>query len=97
MNYTIEQNYSCMNYDPFTISHKHRKLSNVMVGVDDSKASNLGSIFDQVSDFFCKIYFVEFISLEEKYGEICTLINIEKLINLLPPYNHLNFWRFMKR
>ena len=38
--------------DSITASQKHRKHSSVVVRVTDSKASNLGSILGQVSEFF---------------------------------------------
>ena len=40
------------HYDPFTVSHKHRRHFGVMVKVADCCASNLGSIPHQVCEFF---------------------------------------------
>ena len=48
--------------DSITASQKHRKHSSVMVRMTDRSESDVGSILSYVSDYFCKSYFVEFIS-----------------------------------
>ena len=40
-----------MNYDPFTVSPKHRRQFGVMVSMSDCCASDLGSIPGQVCKF----------------------------------------------
>ena len=50
--------FSTHELDTFTISHKYRKRSSVMSRVIDSQASHLGSILDQVHQFYCKSFFL---------------------------------------
>ena len=58
MNWTESPMYE---EDSIIASHKHRKQFGVMVKEPDCQANDLGSIPGQVSDFFCKFNFVEFV------------------------------------
>ena len=43
-------------YDSITVSHKHRKHSSVMVKMADSYKIDLGSMPDQVFEFFVNYF-----------------------------------------